>query len=146
MEKKVHTVKNTIISVKTSNYVLYLGTTFEGKEHDKTILEEDEVSFTEKIDCYIDLAYLNLKIKNMTAIIPHKKPKGKELTKQQKDENKDKSKIRVGVEHSISGIKRLFTLKYKLRVKKYYQHDQLMLLGCGLHNFRVKNRNKTIIN
>jgi hypothetical protein len=46
----------------------------------------------------------------------------------------------------ISGIKRMFTLKYKLRVKKYYQHDQLMLLGCGLHNFRVKNRNQTIIN
>ena len=95
---------------------------------------------------FFDLVYLNLKIKNMTAIIPHKKPKGKELTKQQKDENRDKSKIRVGVEHSISGIKRMFTLKYKLRVKKYYQHDQLMLLGCGLHNFRVKNRNKTIIN
>lgn len=41
----------------------------------------------------------------MTAIIPHKKPKAKELTKQHKDENKDKSKIRVGVEHCISGIK-----------------------------------------
>lgn len=35
----------------------------------------------------------------MTAIIPHKKPKAKEFTKQHKDENKDKSKIRVGVEH-----------------------------------------------
>ena len=146
VEKKVHTVKNTIISVKTSNYVLYLGNTYEGKEHDKTILEEDELRFTEKVEGYVDLAYLNVKIKNMTAILPHKKPKGKELTELQKDENKDKSKIRVGVEHSISGIKRMFTLKYKLRVKKYYQHDQLMLLGCGLHNFRVKNRNQTITN
>ncbi len=146
VEKKTHTVKNTIISVKTSNYALYLGSTFEGKEHDKTIFEEDEVRFTEKIEGYIDLAYLNLKIKNMTAILPHKKPKGKELTELQKTENKDKSKIRVGVEHSISGIKRMFTLKYKLRVKHYYQHDQLMLLGCGLYNFRVNNRNKTISN
>lgn len=114
VEKKVHSVKNTIISEKASNYVIYLGPTFEGKEHDKTILEEEDISFTEKTDCYIDLAYLNLKIKNMTAIIPHKKPKGKELTKEQKDANKEKSKIRVGVEHSISGIKRIFTLKYKL--------------------------------
>jgi hypothetical protein len=146
VEKKVHTVKNTVISAKTSNYVLFLGTTYEGKEHDKTILEADEISFTEKIDGYVDLAYLNLKIKNMTAILPHKKPKGLELTQKQKDENKDKSKIRVGVEHSISGIKRICTLRYKLRVKKYYQHDQLMLLGCGLHNFRVKNRNQTIAN
>ena len=146
VEKKVHSVKNTIISVKTSNYVLFLGNTYEGKTHDKTILEEDEVRFTEKIDGYLDLAYLNVKIKNMTAIMPHKKPKGKELTELQKEENKDKSKIRVGVEHSISGIKRMFILKYKLRVKHYYQHDQLMLLGCGLHNFRVNSRNKTISN
>lgn len=124
--------------------MIYLGNTYEGKEHDKTILEEDEVKFTEKIDGYIDLAYLNLKIKNMTTIIPHKKPKGKELTELQKNENKDKSKIRVGVEHAISGIKRIFTLKYKLRVKQYYQHDKLMLLGCGLHNLRVTKRKKQL--
>jgi hypothetical protein len=37
----------------------------------------ENVRFTEKIDGYIDLAYLNLKIKNMTAIIPHKSPKEK---------------------------------------------------------------------
>ena len=49
------------------------------------------------------------------AKVPHKKPKGKELTELQKDENKDKSKIRVGEERSIIGIKRMFTLKYKLR-------------------------------
>ncbi len=82
----------------------------------------------------------------MKAIIPHKKPKGKELTGQQKEENKEKSKIRVGVEHSISSIKRIFILKYKLRVKNYVLHDKLILLGCGLHNFRVKNRKKTISN
>lgn len=126
--------------------MIYLGTTYEGKEHDKTIFEEDEVRFTEKIDGYIDLAYLSLKIKNMTAIIPHKKPKGKELTEQQKGENKDKSKIRVGVEHAISGIKRIFILKYKLRVKNYQQHDQLILLGCGLHNLRVTKRKKEQVN
>ena len=123
-----------------------MGTTYEGKEHDKTILEEDEVRFTETIEGYIDLAYLNLKIKNMTAIIPHKKPKGKELTKQQKEQNKDKSKIRVGVEHAISGIKRIFILKYKLRVKNYLQHDKLILLGCALHNLRISKRKKVIIN
>jgi hypothetical protein len=81
----------------------------------------------------------------MTAIIPHKKPKGKELTKEQKEQNKEKSKIRVGVEHAISGVKRIFILKYKLRVKNYKNHDQLILLGCGLHNFRIKQRRKTII-
>ena len=82
----------------------------------------------------------------MTAIIPHKKSKGKELTKQQKEQNKDKSKIRVGVEHAISGIKRIFILKYKLRVKNYLQHDKLILLGCALHNLRIRKRKKIIEN
>jgi len=103
-------------------------------------LEWQDIKFTEAVDGYIDLAYLNLKIKNMTAIIPHKKPKGKKLSEQQKEQNRDKSKIRVGVEHAIGGIKRLYILCYKLRVKKYEQHDAFMLLGCGLHNLRIKKR------
>ena len=57
VKKKTHSVKNTIISDKKSNYVIYLGDTFEGKEHDKTILEAEEIRFTEKIEGYIDLAY-----------------------------------------------------------------------------------------
>lgn len=125
---------------------MFLGTTFEGKEHDKTILEYDEISFKEKIDGYIDLAYLNLKIKNMIAIIPQKKPKGKELTKEQKEQNKNKSKIRVGVEHAICSVKRLFILKYQLRVKNYKQHDTIMLLGVALHNFRIKYRKNQPVN
>ena len=125
---------------------MFLGDTFEGKEHDKTILEAQDVRFVEPVDGYIDLAYLDLKIENMRNIIPHKKPKGKELTLEQKEQNKDKSKIRVGVEHSISGVKRIHILKHKLRVKKYEQHDRLILLGCGLHNFRINNRKKCITN
>ncbi len=41
---------------------------------------------------------------------------------------------------SCSGVKRLHILKHKLRMKKYEQHDLVMLLGCGLHNFRCANR------
>ena len=61
-----------------------MGDTFEGKEHDKTILEAQDVRFAEPVVGYIDLAYLDLKIENMRNIIPHKKPKGGELTKKQK--------------------------------------------------------------
>ena len=125
---------------------MFLGDTFEGKEHDKTILESEDIRFIKPVNVFLDLAYLSLEIENMSTYIPHKKPKGKELTAEQKEENKEKSKIRVGVEHCISGIKRIHILKHKLRVKKYEQHDILILLGCGLHNFRIKNRKKCITN
>ncbi|MBF0229624.1 MAG: IS5 family transposase, partial [Desulfamplus sp.] len=38
-----------------------------------------------------------------------KKPKGKELTQEQKDENRRISKIRVRIEHVVSGVKRYRT-------------------------------------
>jgi hypothetical protein len=145
-KKKMHSVKNTVIRAFESNYILYLGGTFEGKAHDKTILEAEEIHFSKNINGYFDLAYLKLIIKNLKLILPHKKPKGKELTEQQKQENKEMSQIRVGVEHSIGALKRLHILKHKLRVKKKYQYDQLIFLGCGIHNYRVIKRVKSIIN
>ena len=129
-----------MMSTTTSNRVLYLSETFEGKEHDKTILLESDIKFNKEIEALVDLAYKGLSIKNVTIIIPEKKPKNKELTETQKESNKQKSKIRVRIEHAISGVKRLHILKHKLRMKKYEQHDLVMLLGCGLHNFRCINR------
>jgi hypothetical protein len=38
----------------------------------------------------------------------HKKPKNKELTKEQKLHNQHVSKVRVVVEHAIGGMKRYF--------------------------------------
>jgi hypothetical protein len=132
-----------MMSTTTSNRVLYLSETFEGKEHDKTILLESDIKFNKEIEALVDLAYKGLSIKNVTIIIPEKKPKNKELTETQKESNKQKSKIRVRIEHAISGVKRLHILKHKLRMKKYEQHDLVMLLGCGLHNFRCINRKIT---
>jgi hypothetical protein len=53
--------------------------------------------------------------KNANIIQPEKKPKGKELTDEQKAQNKAKSKLRVVVEHS------------------------------SLHNFRLRARGKIIL-
>ena len=123
-----------------SNRILYLSETTEGKEHDKTILIESDLNFKEEIEAFVDLAYKGLAMKNVIIIIPDKKPKNKELTAEQKASNKEKSKIRVRIEHAISGVKRLHILKHKLRIKKYEQHDLVMLLGCSLHNFRRISR------
>ncbi len=129
-----------MMSTTVSNSILYLSETVEGKEHDKTILIEADIKFNREIEALVDLAYKGLIIKNVTIIIPDKKPKNKELTVEQKASNKQKSKIRVRIEHAISGVKRLQILKHKLRMKKYEQPDLVMLIGCGLHNFRCLNR------
>ena len=70
-----------------------------------------------------------------TSRIPHKKPRGKELTEEQKQSNREKSNARVKCEHTISGIKR-----YKAATAVYRNHirdldDHFMVTAAGLWNF-----------
>ena len=67
--------------------------------------------------------------------LPHKKPKGKELSAQQKQENREFSRQRVKCEHAHAGIKRYnaVTDVYRNRVPDF--DDRLMLSAAGLWNF-----------
>ena len=73
-----------------------------------------------------------------------KKPHGKELTKREKEKNRKISKIRVKVEHAISGVKRSRIVKDLLRNTKENFSDLVMVIACGLHNFRVDHRRKPL--
>ena len=54
------------------------------------------------------------------------------------------SKIRVKVEHAIAGIKRSRIVKDILRNTKDGFSDLVMVVACGLHNFRVDHRLKPL--
>jgi hypothetical protein len=58
----------------------------------------------------------------------------------EKAENKKLSRIRVRVEHSISGVKRSRAVKDVLRNTKEKVSDLVMVVACGLHNLRVDCR------
>ena len=77
--------------------------------------------------------------------MPTKKPKGKELTPEQKQKNKEISSFRILVEHAIGGVKRCRIVKERLRCTKFGFDDKVMLIACGLHNLRISLKNKTII-
>jgi hypothetical protein len=44
------------------------------------------------------------------------------------------------VEHAISSIKRLGVLRQTLRMRRTHAADTVMLIGCGLHNFRQSQK------
>ena len=71
---------------------------------------------------------------------PKKKPRGGELTEEEKDINSVLSGIRIVVEHVIAGIKRCRIVKDIFRNTIEGFDDLVMELACGLHNFRVKMR------
>ena len=67
----------------------------------------------------------------------NEKPKGKDLTDEQKQENREISRFRILVEHAICGAKRCRIVKDRLRCHKFGFGDLVMELACELHNFRI---------
>lgn len=66
------------------------------------------------------------------------------MTDKEKERNRKISKVRVKVEHAISGIKRSRSVKDVLRNTKDGFSDLVMVIACSLHNLRVDHRKKPL--
>jgi hypothetical protein len=139
-KKKMHTVKNIIIGGLTTRTVTYLSQTHEGKKHDKRIADEENPTFPEGILLFKDTGFQGYEPENITTVQPKKKPRGKELTREEKEGNTFISKIRVIIEHIINGIKRCRIVKDIFRNTKHKFADLVMEIACGLHNLRTECR------
>ena len=71
---------------------------------------------------------------------PRKKPRGRELPAYSLAINQVISKVRVGVEHAISGVKRCRIVADTFRNLRAGFGDAAMEVACGLHNLRVAAR------
>lgn len=67
---------------------------------------------------------------------PLKKPKNRELTAEQKEQNKEFSAKRIFVEHRIRSVKifRVVQERFRLNPKKY---EQVILTICGVVRLRI---------
>ena len=135
-KKRQHTVKNNVI-IDDICKILFLTPTCEGKKHDKRIADEAGYTFPEGSTVYQDTGFQGFCPEGVLIVQPKKKPKGGELTSDEKAENGRISSIRIRVEHAISGVKRCRIVKDKLRNWKAGFRDLVMETCCGLHNFRL---------
>ncbi len=111
--------------------------TYAGKRHDKKIADEESPTYPEDISLYKDTGFQGYEPEGVKTFQPQKKPKGKELTSEQKEQNSLISSIRIVIEHIISGIKRCRIVKDLFRNTKAKYDDLVMEIACALHNFRV---------
>jgi hypothetical protein len=139
-KKGRHTVKNNVISEKPTKKVKALSATCEGKKHDKKLADEQAVPFPKGSKLWKDTGFQGYEPEGVTTYQPMKKPKGKELTAEQKQNNKELSKERIGVEHSIGGIKVFRIVHDTLRNFRAGFDDLAMETACGLHNWRLEFR------
>src|SRR5215472_16806197 len=138
--KKTHTVKNLTIGGIHTRKVNYLSQTYEGRRHDKKIVDEENPTYPTDINLYKDTGFQGYEPEGVKTFQPQKKPKGKELTAEQKEHNSLISSIRIVIEHIIAGIKRCRIVKDLFRNTKAKYDDLVMEIACALHNFRVDCR------
>ena len=139
-KKKAHTIKNHLVVHPESRRVCYLSPTVPGKMHDKKLADESDLHFPPRATLEQDTGFQGFDPQQVILLQPQKKPKGQELSIPEQFINRCVSSARIVVENVIAGIKRCRIVKDVLRNWKCDFDDLVMLLACGLHNFRVVHR------
>lgn len=138
-KKKRHTSKN-LAAVAKNKRVLVLTPSTRGKTHDQKIHDGEDIigGIPDSITVLVDSGFQGVQKQYVNIRLPHKKPKGGELTPLQKQENKELSQERVLCENAFAGVKRYRAVSdiYRNRVAKF--DDKLMLTSCGLWNFYLE--------
>lgn len=120
-KKKKHTLKNHTFVDPKSKKILAISKTAQGKMHDKKLAEDDPLWLTIPPGSIGmgDLGYQAMDQINpfVKFITPYKKPKGKDLSDFQKQNNKQISSIRVRSEHPFAFMKHFNILSNKLRIR-----------------------------
>jgi flagellar biosynthesis chaperone FliJ len=134
-KKKKHTVKNAVI-INMVCTILFLSLTVNAKIHDKK-LADTHYTIKEGFELWQDTGYQGFKPNGVLIRQPIKKPKGKELTEQQKQYNRYISQVRVRVEHAIGSMKRYRIVKDECRLRKNKFVHSILHTCAALHNFRI---------
>lgn len=130
-----------LILATPQKHIKYLSVAYCGSSHDyailKTELPPNEQLWFDKHNIHVDLGFLGIKKDYATEhiSIPFKKSKKIELTEEQKNINKQKSSVRVKVEHSIGGLKRYRFLSDRLRCRNIQLYNIVAGVCAGLWNF-----------
>lgn len=135
-KKRRHTRKH-LAAVEQNKRVLVLSPAREGKLHDKKFHDQEDIAggVRHEIPIELDLGFLGVDKQYDNIRLPHRQPRGGELTEQQKADNRVLSQSRVVCENAFAGVKRYAAVSavYRNRIARF--DDHLMLTATGLWNF-----------
>lgn len=138
-KKKMHTRKSVVVSDRKRR-ILVVTKQKSGRRHDKRLADKQSVfeHIPKDVSIMADTAFVGEEKVHSLIYIPKKKPRGRELTMDEKEMNKLISSYRVVVEHAIGGMKRLKCMSEKLRNRKPFIDDTLLLLSAGIWNYHIQ--------
>jgi hypothetical protein len=135
-KKKRHT-RTHLAAVAPDRQILVFSTAYPGKAHDKGVLNIEGWAewIPDDVKIQGDLGFQGLQNEYVNVEIPHKKPKGGQLTDEQKAENQALARERVIEEHAFAGLKRYGIAAQVYRNRKPNFDDCSMFTAAGLWNF-----------
>ena len=136
--RKRTTVKNVVVTA--GGRVVLLTPTAPGRRHDKAEADRARMRLGKDQRLLGDSGFQGYKAGAAEVRTPHKKPRGRSLHWRHKQSNRKLARARVPVEHVLASVKRLGILRQPLRAKRRTTADQVMLIGCALHNYRHDQR------
>ena len=127
-----------VLLVNALLLILFLSATYGGRVHDKRIADATPYPLPPRSRLLQDLGFLAFTLPQVAILMPTKKPRGEELTREQQEANQVLHQRRLWIEHVNSSVKRCRIVKDRIRLWKEGIRDLVMELCCALHNFQVR--------
>ena len=131
-KKKQHTFKNQLITLPEGKDIVDVLVGAKGPISDISLFRIQQQKFADGQTFDGDKAYVGA----MNITTPHKKPRNRELTAEQKAENKVFSSQRIFIEHVIQLLKIFRVAKERFRLHPD-TYEQVILTVCGLVRLRI---------
>ena len=136
--RKRTTIKNVVATA--GGRVVLLTPSVPGRRHDKAEADHARVRLGVSMRVLGDSGFQGYQAGAARVCTPRKKPRERPLHWRHRKANRKLAQERVGVEHALASVKRLSILRQPLRARRKELADQVMLLGCALHNYRQDHR------
>jgi hypothetical protein len=109
-----------------------------GARHDFSLYKHSKAELPAAVECLADSGYQGLLELHKNSRTPFKKPKGSDLTEEQKQFNKELAKQRVVIEHIIRHLKifRILAERYRNRRRRFILRVNLI---AGLYNYALNH-------
>jgi hypothetical protein len=143
--KKKHTVK-TQLMVNSEGMILHKTAHKGGRKHDYDVYKHNHPITPSQVENVVDLGYLGIKkdFPTVKSVLPIRKKKNTLVSNDDIKYNKNHSRLRIIVEHTICKIKKfgIMGTKFRNRLRRYNNISDII---SGLLNFRVMQSNRISI-
>jgi len=139
-KKKRCTVKNQLV-VNNKGYIVHKLGHKKGQKHDYKIYKKNHPATPKEVVNIFDLGYLGVEkdFPEQLSALPNKKKRNQELSLEEKEYNKNHSKKRIIIEHTICRLKKYRILAdiFRNKLRKYNKVSDIV---TGLVNYRIMNQ------